>query len=132
MNPDRSELSPEPESSLQHRIETFMKQYVEEGRWECILLFSSDGLLMAKSGTSGIYGEDQLLEFAFSLVRAVNLLGGDLPVREILIRGQEHKILVFRYFKAWDEYMVLAVVVPGKKGYRKALTDVVKQIQRIH
>lgn len=87
---------------------------------------------MSKSGTSDPYGEDQLLEFALSLVRAVNLLGGDLPVKEIWIRGRERKTMVFRYFRAWDEYMILAIVVSGEKGYRKALADVMKQIQLMH
>jgi hypothetical protein len=107
-------------SPVQALIEAAMRRHEKEGRWECAFLFSSEGLLLAKSGSSDAYGEDLLLEFSFSLIQTVRLLGGGQPVKEALIRGEGHRKLVFSYFDAWGESMVLAAVVAGAKGHRRA------------
>ncbi|MBN2031414.1 hypothetical protein JW824_14365 [bacterium] len=120
------------ERPIQFRIETAMKEIGEGVRWESIFLFSSEGLLMARSGESPEYGEDHLLEFAFSLNDLVGLLTDDLSVKEIIISGIHGKKLVFRYFRAWDNPMVIAAVVSGRKGYRRALGRLIKTIQNYH
>ncbi|HEX9933974.1 MAG TPA: hypothetical protein VGB38_02155, partial [bacterium] len=68
-------------ASIQNRIEASMKRFRTEGRWECVFLFSSEGLLLAKNGTSEGFGEEALLEFAFSLIQTVRLLGDGQPVK---------------------------------------------------
>ena len=115
-------------SGIQGEIEHQMKQFGEEERWERIILFSSEGLPMASYGNSSPYNNENLLEFAFSLIDAVKLLTKDLPVMDIVIRGQEKRLLIFRYFKAWEENLVLSAVATGKKGYRRALNQLVKLI----
>lgn len=116
---------------IQSKIEAVMKRFHEEERWESIFLFSPEGLLMASQRTATVYDEENLLEFAFSLIDAVRLLGDDLPVKEIVARGRNGKILVFRYFHAWEDELILAAVVSGKKGYKRALTRLVKLIQSL-
>jgi len=116
---------------MQSKIEATMKRFHEEERWESIFLFSPEGLLMASQRTATAYDEENLLEFAFSLIDAVRLLGDDLLVKEITARGRNGKILVFRYFHAWEDEFILAAVVSGKKGYRRALTRLVKLIQSL-
>ena len=123
-----SDSSTSGETAIQARIESIMKDYLKEERWESIFLFSSEGLLMAHSGISQIYNEEKLLEFSFSLIDTVKLLGSDSPIKEIIIRGKERKILIFRYFHALEDDLVIAAVVSGKKGYRRALSKLIKLI----
>lgn len=129
MNPAQFPVATETGLPVQYRLEALMKEFSAEGRWECIFLFSSEGLLMAKSGESVPYGEENLLEFSFSMIQTMSLLGESVPVKEVWIRGRERKAMVFRYFAAWGESMVLAAVVSGRKGYRKALNEIIRQIQ---
>ena len=128
-NPQENSGS-KPDMSIQLKIEAAMNEMGEGVRWESIFLFSSEGLLMAHSGTSPDYGEDHLLEFAFSLTDLVNLLEEDLSVKEIVISGIHRKKLVFRFFRAWDNPMVVAAVVSGRKGYKRALGKLIKTIQQ--
>lgn len=114
---------------IQQKIEIAMKTFHEEERWESIFLFSSEGLLMASHGTSPVYGEENLLEFAHSLIDMVRLLEDDLPIKEITIRGKEGKKLIFRYFNALEDKLVLAAVASGKRGFRRAMGRLVKLIR---
>jgi len=114
---------------LQQQLETYMKSFQEEERWEAMTLFSSEGLPMASVGYSLIYNQENLLEFAFSLIESVRLLGDDLPAREITIRGRERKTLVFKYFKAWDDELILAAVVSGRKGYKRAMGKLIRWLE---
>lgn len=120
------------DASIQAKIETAMEVFGEGVRWESVFLFSSEGLLMARSGTSENYSEESLLEFSFSLSDLVNLIEDDLPVKEIIISGINKRKLVFRYFRAWDNPMVIAAVVSGKKGYRRALGRLINTIRQYH
>ena len=120
------------ETTAQETIERAMRSFGEKDRWESMYLFSTEGLLMAREGKSDVYNEENLLEFAFSLIETVRLLGGNIPVKEITIRGRERKMLIFQYIEAWGEYVILAAVISGKRGYRRAMNKVVKQIQNVN
>lgn len=117
--------------SIQIAIEKCMARFGNEDRWECIQLYSSDGLLMAGHGFSKVYNYDNLLEFSFSLIETINLVDSKIPVKEIVVRGTEHRRLVFRFFTAWDETCILAAVIQGRKGYSRAMTELIKLIQNI-
>lgn len=117
--------------SFQTKIENFMKLYHQEERWESIYLFSSDGLLMAGYKTSSDFNEDSLLEFAFSLINVAKLLNGKIPVNEITLRGEEKKLLVFRFFSAFEDELIIAAVVSNKKGYKRALNKLIKTIRTL-
>jgi hypothetical protein len=119
-------------TTAQETIERAMHFFGEKDRWESMYLFSSEGLLMAREGKSDTYNEENLLEFAFSLIETVQLLGGNVPVKEIAVRGKERKMLIFQYIEAWGESIILAAVISGKRGYRRAMNQVVKQIQKVN
>lgn len=112
-------------------IENRMRVFLEEARWESVALFSSEGLLMAKGGASTAYEEEVLLEFAFSLLETARLTGNELPIKEITLKGKERKTLVFRYFNALNDELILAAVVSGRKGYKRALNNLIKEIQNL-
>jgi len=108
-----------------------MQASQHEERWDCIYLFSSEGLLLAGSSGSGDHSRDSLLEFAFSLIETTALLENDLPVKEITIRSKTRATMIFRTFRAWDDDLILAAVVRGRKGYKRALSRLMKYIQEL-
>jgi len=120
-----------PSLSVQEKIESIMQVSQQEGRWESIYLFSSEGLLLAGSSGSRDHSQDRLLEFAFSLIETTALLEKDLPVKEVTIRSKTRAYMVFRYFHAWDDALILAAVVRGRKGYKRAMSGLMKYIQEL-
>jgi len=116
---------------LQAKIEAAMDTYQEEDRWENIVLFSSEGLPLASHGATEAYREGDLLQLAFSLMDTVRLFGEKAPVKEVLIRGDENRMLSFHFFKAWGEPVILAAVTTRKRGYRRAIAKLVDAIQQM-
>lgn len=124
-------MTPSDETPIQETIESAMQTFQAEERWESIFLFSSEGLLMASLGTSPQYNEEKLLEFSFSLMEAVRSLDKTLPMMEMRLRGKGQKTLVFRFFEGWEEELVLAAVVSGRKGYKRAMNKLIRLIQNL-
>ncbi|MBN1894889.1 hypothetical protein JW906_10355, partial [bacterium] len=116
---------------LQQKIESAMAAFAMEERWESIILYSSEGLKMAAHGVSPAYDPEHLLEFAFTQIETVRLLGDRMPVKEIRIQGKDRRILVFRYFDAWGSPMILSAVLAGRKGYKRAMTRLIDLIQKL-
>ncbi len=117
-------------SSIQTTIEQSMKDLgLREERWDTIVLFSSEGLPMASAGRSSALDQERLLEFAFSLLQTTALLEDESSSREIIIRTSGGTRIVFRFFSAWNEDLILAAVISGRKGYRLALNRLVRAIR---
>jgi len=49
-------------------------------------------------------------------------------LREVLIEGTNRRKIAFRFFKAFGQEVVLAVVVPAGKSYRKVTNELEKLI----
>ena len=128
----RPPASSQAEMSLQEKIESVMQTSHQEERWESIILFSSEGLLLASWGSSEDLTQDRLLEFAFSLIETTHLLEENMAVKEINIRSQGRRMMVFRYFQAWEEALILAAVVHGRKGYKRAMSRLIRHIQEVY
>jgi len=116
---------------LQKELEQLMSEFAAEDRWEAIMLFSSDGLLMAGCGESPILDSERLLEFAFSQIETVQMIGENLPVKEVVIRAQSGRQLAFRYFDALGEQLVLAAVAFRKRGFRNAMNIIIRHLQKL-
>lgn len=114
---------------VQTAVENLLKRYHAEGRWNLAVLFSSDGFQMARIGEPGEYDDERLLEIAFSLREPVRTIGDPSETWEIMIRKRRGERLVITYFESKDEPLVLAIVIQGKKGYRRALQKVRKTIR---
>ena len=121
---------PESAVPLQERIELVMNSFHREDRWESIYLFSCEGLLLAGCGRSEDEKQDSLLEYAFSLIETSRLME-EKSVREINIQIHGRRYMIFRYFTAWDESLILAAVVSGKKGYKRAIGRLIRHIQEV-
>ncbi len=86
---------------------------------------------MASAGESFEYSHDKLLEFAFSQIETVRMLDSDLPVTEVVIQASRYWMLVFRFFEGGEEQLILAAVVNRKKGYRRAMNQIIRRIQNL-
>jgi len=122
---------PESVSPVQADIETVMAEYCHEQRWESIYIFSVDGLKIAGWNPAGSYTEEVLLEFAFTLIHGAKLLGG-MAVKEIILRDSHRRQLVFHYVRASGGSFIIAAVAPGKKGFRRAMAKLEKQIYALY
>lgn len=128
---DDQDVSPADTMTIQAKIETIMQEFCDEGCWESIFMFSSEGLLMASYGNSPEYKLEHILEFNVSLINTIQHLDHHMPVNEMTVREKRGKIIVFRYFDAWGEQLSLTAVVSGRKGFRRALGRLVKFIQSL-
>jgi hypothetical protein len=117
--------------SIQAKIEKAMRFYSEGFRWEIMVLFSSEGLPLARYGKSPDYHEDHLLEFSFSLIQSANLIQDDSNIKEFIIHGKNRKKLIFKFFHGLDDEIILTAVASGKKGYRRAMSNLTKWIQNL-
>ena len=118
-----------PTSSPQARIEQQMRQGMKENRWQVMVLFSSDGLIMAHCGHSDAT-EDRLLELAHSFTETI-LLMEKSPVKEITVRALHGRLLVFRCFRALDDDLILAAIHAGRKGFRRAMNHLIRLIRSL-
>ncbi|HDQ44655.1 MAG TPA: hypothetical protein ENN17_04035 [bacterium] len=117
--------------SVQSELESLMAESGNEGRWERMALFSGEGLLMAAAGDSPAVSQERLLEFAFAQIETVRMLEPVTDGTEITLRVPDDRLLVFRFFKAWDETLVLAAVANRRKGYRRAMGRIVARIRKM-
>jgi predicted regulator of Ras-like GTPase activity (Roadblock/LC7/MglB family) len=114
--------------SVQARIERVMSELGSGGRWDGICLFSSDGLLMARQAESD--DEAALLETAIALAGPVRDLKDRIQSPEIIVAGAGVR-LVFRFFSAWEQDLILAAVIRQRKGFRRRLSRLVRVIQSL-
>jgi hypothetical protein len=119
------------EKGLQPAIEAAMRRFSENRRWQGLILLSGEGFPLASQGGTGPFAEDRLLEFAFSLNATAALLEKNRSVTEIVLRSGRGTRLVFRYFTAWGESLVLIGVIDGRFGYKRAMDKLVRFIQQI-
>ncbi|MCG3157594.1 MAG: hypothetical protein DKINENOH_04230 [bacterium] len=141
MYPDNDTLpltdTPEIESPAakapQFSIEQKMASIVTLGNYEAALLFSEEGLPIAQaiSPAGPATDADRIAEMAITLQevsRMAATLGGISRLREVAIEGDNHRRIVFRFFRAFEQSVVLAVVVPPAKAYKQKTNELEKLI----
>ncbi len=122
------------EQSPQNVIENFMNEVVGMGNYEMAFLFSEEGLPMAEVKGDGIIPEDRLVEMSLlfqEVMKMADVIGGISEVREIVIEGMNRRRIIFRFFRAFDQNLVLAVVIPPRKTYRGLTNKLVRLIQKL-
>lgn len=132
MNADTATQPKTPQAT----IENAMQDILQKGFYEAVHLFSDEGLPLATAvNTSGnghqVKEQDSLAEMAilFHNVRRMAASMADISsLREVLIEGMNRRKIVFRFFKAFGQDVVLAVVVPANKSYRKVTNELEKLI----
>lgn len=119
----------------QEMIESRMQAILQLGNYEAAFLFSREGLPIARAGRSSEVDPDRLAELSImfqEVQRLTGALGGIDQLKEVFVEGLNQRKVVFRFFTAFGEAVVLAVVVPPRKTYRKHTNELQRLIHQFH
>lgn len=120
--------------SPQVAIENHMREIVQLGHYEAAHLFSDEGLPLAEVSDTHPVERDRLIELSLmfqEVRRMADVMGGISSLKEIILEGYNHKKIIFRFFRAFNQSVVLAVVVPPRKSYRGHTNKLVKTIEAV-
>ncbi len=122
-----------PTKVPQVAIEQKMAETVAAGIYEAAHLFSDEGLPIAQaaSASSQHVERDRIAEMAIlfqDVRRMASLMGGISRLREVTIEGENRRKIVFRFFRAFEQQVILAVVVPPNKAYRQRTNELEKLV----
>jgi predicted regulator of Ras-like GTPase activity (Roadblock/LC7/MglB family) len=122
-----------PAKMPQVTIEKKMAEIVALGNYEAAHLFSDEGLPIAQafSDNAQHIERDRITEMAIlfqDVRRMASLMGGISRLREVIIEGENHRKIVFRFFQAFGQQVILAVVVPPHKAYKQRTNELEKLI----
>jgi len=119
--------------SPQELIENKMADILGNGAYEAAYLFSDEGLPIAQA--SNAEGQqvdrDRIAELSIlfhDVRRMAAVMGGISQLREVIIEGENHRKIVFRFFNAFGQQVILAVVVPPKKSYKQRTNELEKLV----
>jgi predicted regulator of Ras-like GTPase activity (Roadblock/LC7/MglB family) len=118
----------------QELIEKKMAAILQFGNYEAAYLFSREGLPIAQTGNSSAVDPERLAELSImfqDVQRLPNTLGAIDTLKEVFVEGKNQRKVVFRFFPAFGEEVVLAVVIPPRKTYRKHTNDLQRLINTI-
>jgi predicted regulator of Ras-like GTPase activity (Roadblock/LC7/MglB family) len=132
LNPAGGEVDESVEVKIpQAAIEKKMAEIVTAGSIEAAHLFSDEGLPIAQFASQQNVERDRIAEMAILLHdvrRMAGVMGGISRLREVTIEGENRRKIVFRFFQAFEQQVVLAVVVPPNKAYRQRTNELEKLI----
>ena len=120
--------------SPQSVIEKKMIEISEMGNYEMVRLFSNEGLPLAESYSEQVIEEDRLAELSIMLreVRKMaDVMGQISNIKEMIVEGFNHRKIVFRFFQAFNQEVVLVIVIPPGKSYRAMTNSLVRTIEQI-
>ncbi|NIR51682.1 hypothetical protein GWO43_24165 [candidate division KSB1 bacterium] len=111
-----------------------MKEIADRGNYDMVHLFSNEGLPLAEYYHNGIIDKDRLIELSllFREVRKMaDVMGKISNVKEMIVEGYNQRKIVFRFFQAFNQEVVLAIVVPPKMAYRGLTNSLIKVIEKV-
>lgn len=121
----------ETQIAPQVEIEKKMQEIVNHGNYEAVYLFSNEGLHLARAAEKIDNDQDRLAEISLLLndvQRLANTLGSVERLKEVFMEGENHRRVIFRFFQAFDEQVVLVAVIPPQKAYRRHTNELQKII----
>lgn len=122
------------QKSPQFLIQDAMRAILESGNYDMVHLFSNEGLPIAESYNNGIVPKERLVELSIlfrELKKMADLMGQISNIKELIVEGNNHRKIVFRFFRAFNQEVVLAIVVPPKKSYRGLTNSLIKTIEQL-
>ncbi len=120
--------------STQVIIEKKMKEVSDRGNFEMVHLFSNEGLPLAGYFNDQIIEKDRLAELSIlfrEIKKMADVRGKISNVKETIIEGYNRRKIIFRFFQAFDQDVVLSIVVPPKKAYRGLTNMLVRTIEKV-
>ncbi|MDZ7359561.1 MAG: hypothetical protein ONB46_02385 [candidate division KSB1 bacterium] len=119
--------------SPQVTIENKMAEILGLGTYEAAYLFSDEGLPIAQASNANgqQVDRDRIAELSIlfhDVRRMASVMGGISRLREVIIEGENHRKIVFRFFQAFGQQVILAVVVPPQKAYKQRTNELEKLV----
>lgn len=119
------------EASRPTSLDQILHLMNEAGEFEAVVLASTDGLLIATVPT------DYDSEVTAALVALLRKVSSDAQqqlgmaeVDEVTIRSRDRVRLVCRYFVVGEQGLIVVVIVPPGRYYRRVTNRVIKQIRQ--
>lgn len=120
--------------SPQERIEDFMSEVIKLGNYETAYLLSEEGLTLANSNANEIVPGDRLVEMSVlfqEIQKMADVMGGISEIKELVIEGHNKRKIIFRFFNAFDEKVILSLIIPPQKTYRGLTNKLMRLIQKV-
>ena len=120
--------------SPQQKIENFMSEVIKLGNYETAYLMSEEGLTLAHSLVDEVVSEERLIEMAVifqDIQKMADVMGGISEIKELVMEGNNKRKIIFRFFNAFDQKVILSLVIPPKKTYRGLTNKLVRLIQKV-
>ena len=120
--------------SPQEKIENFMSEVIKLGNYETAYLMSEEGLTLAHSLVDEVIPEERLIEMAVifqDIQKMADVMGGISEIKELVMEGHNKRKIIFRFFNAFDQKVILSFVIPPKKTYRGLTNKLVRLIQKV-
>lgn len=115
-------------------IEEKMKEIIARGNYDMVHLFSNEGLPLAEYYNEHIIEKDRLAELSIlfrEVKKMADVMGRISNIKEMIVEGYNHRKIVFRFFRAFNQEVVLAIVTPPKKSYRGLTNSLIRTIEQI-
>lgn len=120
--------------SPQNLIQEKMKDITDQGNYDMVHLFSDEGLLLAEYYNTRIIGEERLVQLSTifrELKKMADVMGQISNIKEMIVEGYNHRKIVFKFFRAFNQDVVLVIVVPPRKCYRALTNSLIRTIEKI-
>jgi len=120
--------------SPQEKIEKFMSEVIKLGNYETAYLLSEEGLALAHELADEIVPEERLVELMVifqQVQKMADVMGGISEIKELVIEGHNKRKIIFRFFDAFDQKVILALIIPPQKTYRGFTNRLVQLIQKV-
>jgi hypothetical protein len=115
-------------------IEEKMKSIIERGNYDMVHLFSNEGLPLAEYYSEDVIEKDRLAELSILLREVRNMadvMGKISNIKEMIVEGFNQRKIVFRFFRAFNQEVVLVAVIPPRKSYRGLTNSLIRAIEKI-
>ena len=119
-------------ASKQELFEEILNRMNEKGNFDAAMLSMRDGLPLASSPTH--YEDDMAAGMVTLLNDAAQKINQELNLSqmdEISIVGDDRTRLVCRYFSVDGSDLLLTVMTPPDRAYRRLTNETIKDIKRI-
>ncbi len=111
-----------------------MSEIIKLGNFETAYLFSEEGLTLAQHTSGEIVPEDRLVEMSVlfqEIKRMADVMGGISDIKELVLEGNNKRKIIFRFFNAFDQHVVLALIIAPQKKYRGLTNKLILLIQKV-
>ncbi len=115
-------------------IEEKMQEISELENYDMVQLFSTEGLPLAEYCGGQVIEKDHVARLSIlshEIIKMADVLAKISTVKELVIEGYNGRKIVFRFFQAFNQDVILAVVVPPKKAFRGLTNSLIRVIGKI-